>query len=338
MGGDPGLDPGHDSGVDVALDTGICASPWVSVELQGRAVLLDGEPVEADGTPEGRYLQALHQIAHEVAAPLGRGVGVTVSSARGLVGHLVVRPDGTVDSLEDLVREANATPSAAPRAPSRPGLTAAGPPAARSHRRSLAVVAAAGLVAAGIVLVAPLIDGGGEPAATGIGAPEAIGAEPAGAAVAGADVAAAGVAEVVVAQQVLGATELRRRVDLASTRASSPATGELVLLFPALPRAVDVVARVVDSDGQIVVRRLRVTPGTPARLEIAGLAAGPARWSARAPGALPGAGALSILAPAPVAPPPAQSQPVENPGGGGGGKHGGDTHADPVVPIDPDDQ
>ena len=319
MGGDPGHDPGH--------DPGISASPWVRVELRGGSVLVDGVPVEADGTPEGRYLHALQQVAQEVATPLGRRVGVTVTDGRGPGSHLAVHPDGTVDSLEELVRAAHA-PSSAPPAltplvPSRPVARAT-----RSRRR-LGVVAAALVVAATIVVVAPLLDGGGgDPAASGIGAPEAVGAEPTTAALGEGAAQAA-------AQRVVSSPELRLRVVLAP-RATSTAAGEVVLVVPATPRAVRVEVRLVTSDGRIVVRRLRVAPGSPGRVVLVGLAPGAARWSVRAPGAEGLGGELNVLAPPPA--PASPSQPASGGGGGGGGGKGGQPHADPVVPIDPDDQ
>ncbi len=344
MGGDPGLN----------------ASPWMDVSLDGRAVSIDGVPVQADGTAEGRYLFALHQIAAEVATPLGRRVGVTVTDGRGVVSHLAVHPDGTVDSIEELVRSAG-QPVVVP--PPRTGDGAAAsstrqPWVVLGSRRRLIAVVAAVVAAAAAVVAAPLLDGrSGDVASSSIGDAELADAGPdstvldttsGGAAAPG---AASSVAAEAVAHDVVAAPVLRLRVVLAA-RVVSDLPCQLSMVAPATSRSVRARVTVITGDGQVLVRRFRLGPDGPATLVLEGLTPGVARWTLAAPGAVPTSGRLSVMplppeaaaapsvAPAPTptaAPAPAPATTGSN-AGGGGGNNGGDPQADPVVPIDPDDQ
>ena len=344
-------------------DPGLNASPWMDVALDGRAVSIDGVPVQADGTAEGRYLFALHQIAAEVATPLGRRVGVTVTDGRGVVSHLAVHPDGTVDSIEELVRSAN-EPVVVP-AP-RAGGGAAAPSTRQpwvvlgSRRRLIAVVAAV-VAAASAVVAAPLLDGrSGDVASSSIGDAEPADAGPdssvrdttsGGSAAPG---AASSVAAEAVAHDVVAAPVLRLRVVLAA-RVVSDLPCQFSMVAPATSRSVRARVTVVTGDGQVLVRRFRLGPDGPATLVLEGLTPGVTRWTLAAPGAVPTSGRLSVMplppeaaaapavapaptaAPAAAAPAPAPSTTGRN-SGGGGGNGGGDPQADPVVPIDPDDQ
>ncbi len=356
MGGDPGHDPG------------LSASPWVVVELGSGGVTVDGVPVQADGTPEGRYLAALQQVADEVAAPLGRRVGVTVSGATGVVGHLAVHPDGTVDSIEELVRAAHApaalvVPAARaeraappPSPPSEPPVGAS--PAPRGGRRML-VVASAVLLAAAAVVAAPLVNGrDGELASSSSVDPAAAAGEVAGAApdddvvgaVASGDGAADAVPTATVAHDVLAAPVLQMRVPLTADVASSGPC-EVTLVLPATARVVRAEVRLRTADGRVVVRRLRLGPGRSGQIVVTDLAPGTARWSLQAPGAVAASGQVAVMAP-PEPPPPAPTsssssgsssppsgggQPSAGSGNGSNGSSGGQSSPDPVVPVDPDD-
>ena len=101
-------------------DPGLRPEPWVSIELRDGVVRVDGDPV-LGGSPEDRYLRAVRRVAEEVATPLARRVGVTVSDARGVVTHLAVSPDGTTESIEELVRAATAAPESPAGEAGRPG-------------------------------------------------------------------------------------------------------------------------------------------------------------------------------------------------------------------------
>lgn len=356
-----GSDPGH--------DPGLSSSPWVAVELSAGAVTVDGAPVQGDGTAEGRYLAALQQVADEVATPLGRRVGVTVSGAAGVVGHLAVHPDGTVDSIEELVQAAHAPAArvvpvardesavpAAPPPPARTAATPAGAAPARGGRRTL-VVASAVLLAAAAVVAAPLVNGrDGELASSSGGdAAAAIGEADTGAGDGVVEASAGGpTAETppaAVAQEVLAASVLRLRVLLVAD-VTSTAPGEVTLRLPATPRVVRAEVRLRAADGRVVVRRLRLGPGRSGEVVVTDLAPGAARWTVRAPGAVASAGPVVVMAPPPeppapaAAPAPAAPAPSGSAGGGapsagggnagnGGGSSG--SQPDPTVPIDPDD-
>ena len=353
MGGDPRPDPG------------LSASPWVSVRLEAGAVTVDGLPVQADGTAEGRYLAALQQVADEVATPLGRRVGVTVAGAGGVVNHLAVHPDGTVDSIEELVRDAHA-PAATVVPTARAERIVASPTAApipaparvrRRRPRSTLVAAAAVLLAAGAVVAAPLVNGrdgelasstssdlGALPAAPGLGA----GGDAADVPAAAVDAPEAEPVEAVAAQQVLAGPRLLKRPVLAAT-ATSTAPGEVTLRLDAPARAVHAEILVQTSDGRRVVRRLRLGPGRPTVVVLADLEPGRATWLVRGRSrhVVPDRGQLQVMAPPPepatapatTGPTAPNSQGGQTSGGRSGGHGGGGQPAgSPVVPIDPDDQ
>lgn len=361
-----GSDPGH--------DPGLSASPWVAVELGPGGVTVDGVPVQGDGTAEGRYLAALQQVADEVAAPLGRRVGVTVSGAAGVVGHLAVHPDGTVDSIEELVQAAHAPAAvvvpaaraespASPPPPAPPPAPPAGAPPARGGRRTL-VVASAVLLAAAAVVAAPLVNGrDGELASSSNVDPAAAVGDEAGGGQGDDDVVEAAAGDLAAeapadaptgaaAQNVLAASVLRMRVPLAADVAST-APCEVTLMLPATSRVVRAEVRLRAADGRVVVRRLRLAPGRSGEVVVTDVAPGTARWSVRAPGAVAAAGRVAVMAPPPE-PPPAPAAPSgsgtssgggssstagggaqPSSGGNGGGSSGG--QPDPTVPIDPDD-
>ncbi len=322
-------------------DPGLTASPWVSVELDDGSVAVDGVPVPVEGDPEDRYLAALQQVASGVAEPLGRPVGVTVSGGSGVVSHLAVHPDGTVESIEELVRAASAPVEVpAPRAPA-PSVARAGARrrdgASLDPRRRLAAVAGVVALGAGAVVVAPLFNGSsGDTASSSIGTPRLVDTTPTSVEQDAGDAAAA--------PRLVGTRPLRLRVVLTAT-VTSPAPRELLLTLPATAHRVRVTVRVSASDGRVVVRRLWLGPRSPRRVALADVASGPARWSVRAGGARPATGRVVVMSLPPAAPPPAPPVPAApttpgpgaggGNGGGSGGGHGGPS-ADPT-PIDPDD-
>jgi hypothetical protein len=99
---------------------GLAAEPWVTIELRGGQAFVDGARVEHPGSPEERYRAAVGKIAAEVAGPLGRLVGVTVTRKDGVVDHLAVHPDGNAALIRELVRSSTAMPVIVPT-PRSPG-------------------------------------------------------------------------------------------------------------------------------------------------------------------------------------------------------------------------
>jgi hypothetical protein len=352
-------------------ERGLSPSPWVAVELRAGTVIVDDKPVRAVGSANDRYHAALQQIAVDVAAPLDRPVGVSVSDLSGGVSHLAVDPDGTVVSIAELVRAAHATvPLVLPPVLEEPE-PAAAPPRRRS-RRPLVAIAAALLVVAGATLVVPLIGGrDGDVASSTIGSdltPVVAEAEDAttGGAGAGSLEERPGVVTA-VAHRVISGRVIRPRIRLAATVVST-APRQLTVSLATTIRPVLVELRAVAADGHAVVRRLRLGPERPGSVVLTDVAAGRATWRVTAPRAFPDAGWLAVMAPQPevvatsttASPPAGASTGGPSTGGapsggapsgggqgtakggssGGGGSGGGSGQptADPVVPIDPDDQ
>jgi len=351
----------------VSGEPGLCAAPWVRVELDEGVVWVDGEPVPADGTLEGAYLAALDIVVRKVAVPLGRPVGVTVADGPRMTRHLLVTPDGSVREIDQLVREAHGEAWAV-QVPARRRRLRWAP------RRVLVGVAAVGLLGAAVT---PLLSAIGDSWATpsdvaGVaGAEQAVSDEVTSAA-APVPVASspppsetpsgrpAGGGSLVVAPAVLSGSRLRARPLLAPTVLAT-APGELTLEVPWTHRPAVATLRVVDSGGRVEVRRVRVRAASPARLVVAGLTPGAASWSLRAPEAIPAQGRVTVTAPPPPPPPtvpvattPAPPAPPSSSGTSGntsggssggtsggksGGKSGGGSggSSPPPVPVDPDD-
>jgi hypothetical protein len=302
---------------------GLLPEPWVRLEMADGAVRLDGEFVVGPGTVEDRYLEALRRVSEDVAAPLGRPVGLRVEGRAGEVTNLAVYPDGRADSISDLV--AAATPAVAVSAEvapySRPPRQWR--PRARRSVGLLGAVAAATVVSAvGLTALFSSDD-----AADGSPAPA-----PAPRILASAPAVAPGPA-------VSAATVLEARpVITATARPLGPRTIALRLVSS---RPVVVTVRFHPDGGDLVTRQVRLR-GDPRRLVLSGLPVGVATYRVAAPQAIGARGRVRVL-PAPTPPDPpssvvsAPAPPAAASNGSGSGGSGGAPGAAPVIPIDPDD-
>lgn len=310
-------------------DPGLRPDPWVSIELREGRVFVDGKPVPVTGPPEDQYLLALHRVAEEVAAPLGRRVGVTVSDTRGVVTHLALDPDGNAESIEDLVRAASAPTFATATA------TAAAQPSpdVRTRRRRIRPV---GLAAATAVLLVALAVGAATVLSPTSGrSEEREPADPPGAAVAGPARAPARSATRVVVTPRWREPRLALVADLAPGR-----RGRVVLLVGATAPRARVHLRLRPASGAVV-RRTVVLHGRIRRLVLDDLAGGVAAWRITARGARALTGTVAVRRPAPPTAP--TTVPVSAvPSSGTPSRHRPHRHrtpqAAPTVPIDPDDQ
>ena len=312
-------------------DPGLAPSPWVSVELRDGGVYVDGTPVEVVGAPEDRYLAALQRIADRVAVPLGRRVGVSVNDGRG-VTHLAIHPDGTAESIEDLVREATRVEAAAAASPEP---EPARRPRLRDRPGRPVLWAATALLGVSAVVGAAVAVG----AATDRAATDLAGA--AAPATADPSMAAA------TSTPTVTVTRWRNPSVTLVSDASALGRGRLLLLVGADAPRVRVVVRVVTADGSRQVRRV-VLHGGIRRLVLRSLPGGEAAWRISARGAKPLRGTV-LVTPLPPPPPPPAAAPVTSPApagpstapggrsGGGRGQGSGQSDAAPVIPVDPDD-
>ncbi len=306
---------------------GLLPEPWVRLETADGAVRLDGELVVGLGTVEDRYLEALRRVSEDVAAPLGRPVGLRVEGRAGEVTNLAVYPDGRAESISDLV--AAATPAVAVPAAvapySRPPRQWR--PRARRSVGLLGAVAAATVVSAvGLTALFSSDDAAdGSPAPAPAPAPRILASAPA---------AAPGPA-------VSAATVLEARpVITATARPLGPRTIALRLVSS---RPVVVTVRFHPDGGDLVTRQVRLR-GDPRRLVLSGLPVGVATYRVAAPQAIGARGRVRVLpAPTPTPPDPpssvvtAPAPPAAASNGSGSGGSGGAPGAAPVIPIDPDD-
>lgn len=311
-------------------DPGLSQEPWVRVELRDGGVQVDGVPVQLAGSAEDRYLAALQQVARDVAAPLGRRVGVTVMDASGVVAHLAIHPDGSADSIDDLVRAAR-SPVVVPQprgpvvAQSRGVTVAAADPGGGSRARRLRVLlGAAGLAAVLVTGIAVLSEAvGGSP--SGPAAQEVLQDTPVAAA---ADL-----------RDVSPGALLQRRLRLEPVVVADGPCRVRITLRPAA-RPTQVTVRLRPADGPVVQRRLMLEQGARS-LVLTDVAPGPARWHVSAPGARQVSGRIEVMPPpadaAAASAPPATvsgTQAVERPRSGRAGR----SDAAPLIPVDPDDR
>lgn len=324
-------------------DPGLAPQPWVEVTLDDGSVLVDGRAVGGGGAVEDRYLLALQEIAQEIATPLARQVGVTVSDRNGPVRHLAIHPDGRAEDIDSLVREAAgglaaAEPATHPDREASPPGTVTPEAAPARHRGALrrriswAAVAALGvaLLVGGVAAVASVMTGTTptEPMALTTPTSGATGPE----------------APTASATRVVTKVVTRwRRPHTALVAEVAPAgLHRVAFLIGATARPLRVTVT-VDSEGGAPVTQRLVLRGGIERLVLKGVPGGQATWRIEAPGARPLTGSLLVppgyVPPATVAPVAPSTSPP--PAGGGSGHSGGGGHTPlppEVTPIDPDDQ
>lgn len=135
-------------------DPGLTPHPWLSIEIDDGRVSVDGSEIEVPGTTDDTYHAALQRIAEQVATPLGRQVGATVTGPAGASRHVAIHPDGTVEDLDELI-----TAAAAPLPAIAPAEPAATAPATPSRRDWPGLLSTRPLVAGAAVALVALLSG-----------------------------------------------------------------------------------------------------------------------------------------------------------------------------------
>lgn len=307
----------------MSAESGLSPHPWVSIAVSDGEVSVDGVPLPTTGTLEDRYLVALQHVASQVAAPLGRQVGVTVRDGAGVVTHLAISPEGQATAIEDLVRD-SASPPGLADSMAVAAEAAREEPAATPRRRRLWWAAAAVLAVVGGLVAASAFsaaDDGSDP--TSAESPQSSPSTP---------------TATVTTRAVV--TKWRTPRGGLVGAAASPRKGVLRLQLGATRTPVRVVVRITTSTGDTIEKALTLRPGLRT-LQLTGLPGGSASWSATAPRMRPLSGSVRVRGPLPsplgqpsVAPSPSGQ------GGGGGKPHRhptGPGEVPPTAPIDPDD-
>ncbi len=262
-------------------DPGLTPQPWLAIETQGERVFVDGSEVEGPGTVADKYAAATARVADEVAAPLGRRVGATVTDADGTSRHVAIHPDGTVEDLDELVSAAAAPlPAAASAVPASMGgagrATGTEWPG-RGSKRPLVAGAAVALVAllSGAVAMSNVWGESGEPPArsgTRLAADQSSSASP--------------------------STEPAATTPVRSLAARVRSTGpcQVLVVADTSPRGARVTVVFHSTDGSQVVHRVRAEDGR-ARLVVEALFPGRTTWEVRTEGTEPVRGVVRVMPP-----------------------------------------
>lgn len=277
-------------------DRGLTSQPWVTIELDGDAVVVDGVPLQRSSPDDGADVAAaLRRTADLVAAPLGRSVGATVVTPDGSRQHVAVRPDGRVDDLALLVAAASAPPvpvisldASAGGAPEPPSAAPHDDPRARRGRVIAAVAILVALIAIGVT--AAIQGWGGHTADDTVADPNREVSRVDHAA-GDADAGAAGDGAAGPATSGTGAVAPKRLL-VAEVTPRGPCRVGILVASPA--RAGQVAVTLTSPDGSTVRRVLTVNQGV-ARVLIEDLPAGPTRWQVTARGVAPLSGTVKVM-------------------------------------------